>query len=582
MSESDDTPTLNLTYAGGFDAVVARMEARRDPLSFSEGEALPPLDFDLAPLTKKLVQALDPKDIPRAKDQSGNTRKSIDLNAEFVGLPELCKLHGLLIAHLRKSEQPSHTMALFTRLWAEQADDLFRHLDPRWLVSAITTFGDHGQTEVQRRIGQSMTVLFATMKLYETERLYSGFKPQQEFKLKRLVRRKLPLNMDRYVLSSGGLDVNMLGRLWVDARADTVIAPLAHHLLDLLNGDPGTVFRRFKTLRGREMRQQELDRAAAIAAQADATTALEPTKPDIQRAPNSWGIVSTVKASADVLSKFIDHHLAFGASQIFLFLDDPLPESEMTKIARPQVTLVTCDAAYWELSGRPRMEAHQNRQAFNATRAYRAAKTEWLAHIDCDEFLFSDTPVTETLRAADAKTLALVMPPAQEIVPIDPQDELLFRRTYFDAGCKKSDLTALFPTFGEYLHSGFISHTAGKSMARVGLPDVRFGIHGLKRGGEKIAEAERIQTLTVLHRHAPDWPTFERHMKFRLAKGSYRNPGQSRLSLGDVLDALEEEHGASGARQLFDEICTARPNVVETLEKLGMLIRTKLREAPDV
>ena len=142
MSEPDDTPAPVLTYEGGFDAIVKRMQARQDPLSFNKGEALPPLDVDFAPLKRSIVQELDPKDIPRPRDQSGNTRKSIELNPEFVGLPELCKLHGLLIAHLRKSDQPTHTMALFTRLWAEEAEFLFAHLDPRWLVSAITTFGD--------------------------------------------------------------------------------------------------------------------------------------------------------------------------------------------------------------------------------------------------------------------------------------------------------------------------------------------------------------------------------------------------------------------------------------------------------
>ena len=32
------------------------------------------------------------------------------------------------------------------------------------------------------------------------------------------MRKKLPLNMDRFALVSGGLDVNMLARLWLDAR----------------------------------------------------------------------------------------------------------------------------------------------------------------------------------------------------------------------------------------------------------------------------------------------------------------------------------------------------------------------------
>ena len=87
---------------------------------------------------KKLVEEVDPEHVTRPKQQSGNQRKILELNTEFLRQPELSKLHGLLTAHLRKSDQPAHTMALFTRIWAEQADFMLQHLDPRWLVSAIT------------------------------------------------------------------------------------------------------------------------------------------------------------------------------------------------------------------------------------------------------------------------------------------------------------------------------------------------------------------------------------------------------------------------------------------------------------
>ncbi len=569
MSESDDIQVPRLTYEGGFDAVVARMEARQEPLSFSKGEALPPLDIDFAPLKTKLVQALDPKDIPRARDQSGNTRKSIELNAEFVGVPELCKLHGLLIAHLRKSEQPTHTMALFTRLWAEEADFLFAHLDPRWLVSAITTFGDHGTTEVQRRLGQSMTVLFSTMKLYESERLYSGFAPEKEFKLKRLVQRKLPLNMDRYALVSGGLDVNMLARLWVDAKEDAIIAPLVHQLLNLLNADPGTVFRRFVTLRGRKIRQ----RSAKLAAAEDS----EPEPVPARTRDHSWATVSTIKAEASQIAPFIEHHLALGAAHMDIFLDAPLPRADIDALAHPKVTLTTCDEAYWAATGKPPFEKHQQRQAFNATRAYREARADWLAHIDCDEFLYTQNSVKDVLSAASDDLAGLIMPPAEEIAQDGAQEELLFRRTYFDAGADKSVLAALFPTFGDYLRSGFISHTAGKTMARTGLSDVRFGVHMLKRNGKELENTKRVQSLNVLHRHAPNWESFQSHLEFRLSIGSYRDRGQARLGLGDIIDILQEDHGDLGAKQLFDEICLARPALIDTLEAEGMLIRTRLK-----
>lgn len=557
MNDDMSSAPPPLTYPGGFDEVVARLNSRRDALSFAKGEALPPVDVDLGPLKTALLER--PKKSPRARDRSGHMRKWLELLDDFEGQPELLHLHGLLIAHLRKDDQPAHTMALFTRLWAEEHAWLIAHLDPRWLVSAVTTFGDHGQTEVQRRVGSAMTVLFGTMKLYESERLYSGLAPEQEFKLKRHVARKLPLNMDRYALVSGGLDVNMLGRLWVDAEGDTVLAPLVHHLLNLVNRDPGTVFRRFATLRGRKQRQRS---AKTSGESEDSAPAAKPAKP-------TWGVVATIKADATTLRRFAEHHLALGAQHITVYLDAPLDRG----LDIDGLTLIACDDAYWAAQKIPRPEKHQQRQAFNATKSYRAARIDWLAHIDVDEFLHGD--VAAAITAADAKTQALIVPPAEEIASEGAM--LMFRRMYLDIPCDKSVLSALYPTFGHHLRSGFISHTQGKTIARTGLSgNIRFGLHLLKKDGAEITTVQRSKTLTLLHRHAPDWPTFRAHLHYRLSHGSYRKRDAKRLGMGEIVDAILAEDGEAGLRAFYDEICTADTDKLALMRRHDMLIETQL------
>ena len=574
MSEPSSKPAPSVTYEGGFEAVVKRMQARQEPLSFAKGEALPALNTKLAPLKSKLVQELAPEEIPRLKDQSGNMRKSIELNAEFVDLPEICKLHGLLIAHLRKSDQPKHTMALFTRLWAEEADFLIAHLDPRWLVSAITTFGDHGENEVQRRLGQSMTVLFAAMKLYESERLYSGFAPEQEFKLKRLTKRKLPLNMDRFALVSGGLDINMLAKLWVDAQDDAVVMPLAHRLLNMLNDDPGTVFRRLKTLRGRKERQifanklLERERLAALPGHLPRTAAFV--------ARQTWSVVSTIKAAPEQINLFIEHHARLGAEHLHIFLDAPVPEGSLAHWSDDLVTFTLCDDAYWKDHPRAGRRKHQTRQAFNANKTYRSIKTDWLTHIDVDEFIHPHRALTDILAAQPQDRMSLVMPPAEELSTQENSSEKLFRRTYFDANIEKTLLYELYPSFGRYIKSGFISHTVGKTIARRGNRNARFGVHFLKPKGEPKYDHYREQEINILHRHASDWPSFARHLDYRMSHGSYRSRKADKMGLGELIEILREEEGADGPKLLFDEICRARPEVVKFFEEHQMLIRARI------
>ena len=67
--------------------------------------------------------------------------------------------------------------------------------------------------------------------------------------------------MDPYSLDAGGLDVNLLGRLWRLAEGDAVIRPLAHSMLDRAMHDPRTVFRRLRRMRVRKARRAARARA---------------------------------------------------------------------------------------------------------------------------------------------------------------------------------------------------------------------------------------------------------------------------------------------------------------------------------
>ncbi len=186
---SRDAGGRSHTYPGGIRAVLSQMDARRDGLSFAPGEALPPLDVDFVPMLSARVT--DPAEDPAENRdlRSSHQCKRFALQQKFTGAPEICFLNGLLISHLHKRDFPAHTPALFLRLWAEHGDFLCRNLDARWLVPSVTTFGDHGETPAQRSVGLALSVLFGTMKLYETERLYSGLSPDRPYTLDGKVRR---------------------------------------------------------------------------------------------------------------------------------------------------------------------------------------------------------------------------------------------------------------------------------------------------------------------------------------------------------------------------------------------------------
>ncbi|MBL9074241.1 hypothetical protein [Tabrizicola sp.] len=255
------------TYPGAPDSLVGIWKQRRRRLKLAARDWFPTADLDLAPLLATRI----PDDIPPLDGpQTLHAKKLHQMRVELAGKPELAAVNAILIAHLRKQRFPAHTPALFRRIWAEAGRDLMPELPGRWLISSAITFADHGETEAQRRVGQSINILFSLMKLYEFERLHSGLPAETPFPPRRIRHRRLPLDMPHFNIASGGLDINLLAQIWGEARPVPVIGPLACHLLQRLNEDPGTLFRRIGIMRaGKHL--AHLDRAIQTASPLGAT-----------------------------------------------------------------------------------------------------------------------------------------------------------------------------------------------------------------------------------------------------------------------------------------------------------------------
>lgn len=248
MNEDD------LTFPGGLPDMLDILENRRSPFGFGSG-TLPNLDVDLVAMTHALVPnsatALPEDDFVTSWD-----RKRARIASEFVGKSELAFLNAQLISNLRKRSFPSHTPALFRRVWHEHSDHLLSVLDLRWLVSSVQTFADHGENATQREVGQALRMLFGMMKLYEFERLFSGLAPDTPFEFRGKSEAPMPFEMRSFSLEKGGLAVSLIAPVWTKALNDPTIAPLVDHLMGALNSDPGGVFRRLKRMRDIRLARQ--------------------------------------------------------------------------------------------------------------------------------------------------------------------------------------------------------------------------------------------------------------------------------------------------------------------------------------
>ena len=574
MSASD-------TYPGGIPGMLAQMDGRMEPLEYGPGEALPPADLDLGPLKDAKVLPISRDPAEQRDSLSTYWGKRRELRREFEGLPELCFLHGLCIANLRRESFPPEAKTLFLRMWAEEGLFLRRRLTARWLISAVASFADHGETEVQRRVGHTLTVLFGLIKLYETERLYSGTPAHKPFTWRGKAGGGIPLDMAQFSIPAGGLDANMRGRIWRDAETDPVIGPLAHDLIERLVSEDGTVFRRLRRMRNsREKMMARDDPDAPLPATQKVAVTVDPGRITTDPERVCWGIVATVKAPLPVIARWAAYHLGLGAARLHIYLDDPDPETAAYLSQNPAIEVIECDAAYWAKEQTRRSEKHQLRQAHNATRSYLRSDLDWLAHIDVDEFLLPDRPVADDLAAVPADMTCLRLLPAERLAQPGGAPpgagEWLFKRLPSDGGQTKAVLETLYPTFGLHLREGFVSHITGKVFARTGVPAARLGIHNLRHRSATVGNVAETATLRLGHAHADGWEDFRDRMAFRLDKGSYRKKDATGFCLEDVLQFLAREEGEDGLRLFYAEMCEARPELVAALEARGLLIRRDL------
>lgn len=239
------------TFSGGVQALLAQYQKRRALLT---GPDLPPPDMDFDALK---TRPLPPQDNPRPEGLSRVAKKRHMLLGELQGHCELALLHGLLVSHLRKHTYPDHAPALFLRLWREQEDWLLANLPTRWLISAVITFAEHGMTEADRNLAARMNMLFSVMKIFEAERAFSGLPPQKPFRIQDRNKSPMPMGMKDFSVLNGDLEAHLLAPLWRDAHHAPAIGNLVRHLLESLNSDDGTVFRRFALMRETAAKSQD-------------------------------------------------------------------------------------------------------------------------------------------------------------------------------------------------------------------------------------------------------------------------------------------------------------------------------------
>lgn len=273
----------------------------------------------------------------------------------------------------------------------------------------------------------------------------------------------------------------------------------------------------------------------------------------------TWGVVMTVCEPLALVRTNVLWHLATGARAVYVFFDDPqdpvLPA--LRDIAGCNV--VACDRAHWHrLNGRKGRPASQmRRQTLNANAAQEVATTDWLFHIDADEFIWQDGDMGAELAEMRPGQTELNLPVLERLFPEKGQSGLFdgsFRAT---SDLSQDEAAQAFGPFADFMKRGQYSHGAGKS----GVPvrqGLRMGVHNATvRGTERWKRAPKQVSATARLLHFDGVTPLHWALKFL----------RYRLNPSDVQDTILQPHRTAQINWMLDqgeslaELCSVHPTL---------------------
>lgn len=175
------------------------------------------------------------------------------------------------------------------------------------------------------------------------------------------------------------------------------------------------------------------------------------------------------------LCAFVAHYRALGADEITLCLDRARPDVMDVLGPEAGLRLVLCDRDWW---GGPRPPESVHRQIRNATRVYRACRTDWLLHVDADEFLWVEGGVNARLAALSDDWPVVRLLPAERVRDAGTAMLDVFEgRFRLRRGAEPRFFAELYGADARFFNpEGLLAHHRGKSFTRTGLP-FRIGVH---------------------------------------------------------------------------------------------------------
>lgn len=226
---------------------------------------------------------------------------------------------------------------------------------------------------------------------------------------------------------------------------------------------------------------------------------------------SNWSVVTTVKASKELVDFFINYYLEIGAHKIHLYLDDPKDSFIKDSYNNEKVIFHICDDNYWgvdykfkNLKYAGRSDAVERRQEHNVIHATKFfPETKWMLCVDIDELIYSKRDIDSVLEEIPDNVYSLRLKPYEAIYLNKPPRSVedVFSTNYFKHREKRCDThfwNRIYPK--GFIHKdGLFGHITGKSFFRTDEPQKWPALHNFNPIDPELKVSFLVDEIKLLH-----------------------------------------------------------------------------------
>lgn len=297
----------------------------------------------------------------------------------------------------------------------------------------------------------------------------------------------------------------------------------------------------------------------------------------------SWSVVTTVRAPAYQVNEFLEHYVGLGAEKIYLFFDDKeFASYDHGRFAGKVISFV-CDDSYWETvllvpplndrTGRP--AAVERRQGVNALYAREIMYSQWLLHVDIDEFIYVKKDVAEVLSSYPETVFSVLLRTLEAVydeVKLQGQET---QTVYFKKSVQQPEL--LRQIYSDELlacaTNGLWGTVIGKSFIRK-APEIKsMSVHWPSPVDASLTKNAPTNFIDLLHFEGQSYELFKEKVRLRIYKNVARHmPYTYKVRLA-ICKREYEAHGDEGLLSVYKSFYVMEPNLLKKALDLGVVVK---------